>query len=368
MNQIKIPQGMRDLIFDETEKKRILQKKIETIFEKSGYREVCTPAVEFFTTYANAFNDVKSEEMYRFFDQEGRMLVLREDMTVPIARVCASKFANAQPPFRIRYTSDVFKVRHAFAGRRNEVTDCGIELIGMDESADLEVLVTALDVMETFGVNDYVLEIGNPRFFRKAAEETGLNKEQISILADLIDRKSLVELQAFLDGLNLTAQQKEFFNQLPLLGGGREVLEEASELSFSSELKEEVQKLSKLYGDLKDLGYDRHVSFDFGKAPHLDYYTGIIFEGYVDRVGTSVLSGGRYDNLLGKFGRDLPAIGFSVKLDYLLDILPDEKHSVIRIYYPKGMEKQAILKAKELRENKTVELIESDGDAMEVKE
>lgn len=368
MNQIKIPQGMRDLIFDETEKKRKLQAEIESLFEKAGYREVCTPAVEFFTTYANAFNDVKSEEMYRFFDQEGRMLVLREDMTVPIARVCASKFANAEPPFRIRYTSDVFKVRHAFAGRRNEVTDCGIELIGMDESADLEVLSTALDVMKTFGTDGYVLEIGNPRFFRKAAEEVGLSREQTSALADLIDRKSLVELQEFLDGLKITDEQKEFFRQLPLLGGGKEVLEEALALSFSAELKDEVEKLNCLYEDLRDLGYEKHVSFDFGKAPHLDYYTGIIFEGYVDGVGTSVLSGGRYDNLLGRFGRDLPAIGFSVKLDYLLDILPEEKHSVMKLYYPRGMEKQAIIKARELRKDHVVELIESDGNTMEVKE
>lgn len=368
MNQIKIPQGMRDLIFDESEKKRDLQKKIETVFEQAGYREVCTPAIEFFTTYANAFNDVRSEEMYRFFDQEGRMLVLREDMTVPIARVTASKFANVNPPFRIRYTSDVFKVRHAFAGRRNEVTDCGIELIGMDESADLEVLVTALDVMSSFETDGYVLEIGNPRFFRHAAEEVGLSKEETSVLADLIDRKSLVELQEFLDGLSITPQQKEFFNQLPLLGGGKEVLDEAESLSFSGSLKEEVQKLRRLYEDLNDLGYDSHIAFDFGKAPHLDYYTGIIFEGYVNGVGTSVLSGGRYDSLLKKFGRDLPAIGFSVKLDYLLDILPAVKHHVLKLYYPKGMEKQAIIRAKELRRNADVELIASDGDVMEVKE
>lgn len=368
MNQIKVPQGMRDLIFDETEKKRSLQNKIETVFEKAGYREVSTPAIEYFTTYANAFNDVRSEEMYRFFDQEGRMLVLREDMTVPIARLCASKFANANPPFRIRYTSDVFKVRHAFAGRRNEVTDCGIELIGMNESADLEVLTTALDVMKSFGTDGYVLEIGNPRFFRKAAEATGLTKEQTAVLADLIDRKSLVELQEFLTGLEIAPAEKEFFSQLPLLGGGKDVLDEAESLSFNEDLRKEVRKLEKLYEDLKDLGYDRHISFDFGKAPHLDYYTGIIFEGYVDGVGTSVLSGGRYDNLLGKFGRDLPAIGFSVKLDYLLDILPEKKHRILKLYYPKGMEKQAILKAKELRKNADVELIASDRDSMEVEE
>ena len=147
MNQIRIPQGMRDLISEECEKKEALKHRIENVFRSYGYRQLKTPAIEYLETYTNAYGDVKDEEMYKFFDQEGKTLALRTDMTVPIARMCASKFANAKPPFRFRYSSDVFKVRHTFAGQRSEVTDCGIELIGCDSKADLEVLCTALDTM-----------------------------------------------------------------------------------------------------------------------------------------------------------------------------------------------------------------------------
>ena len=367
MNQIRIPQGMRDLISEECEKKEALKNRIEDVFASYGYRPLKTPAIEYLETFTNAYVDVKDEEMYKFFDQEGKTLALRTDMTVPIARMCASKFVNAKPPFRFRYCSDVFKVRHTFAGQRSEVTDCGIELIGCDSRSDLEVVAAALDTMKAIGVNDYELEIGNSEFFRSACAAVKLNDEQVKALASYIDRKSLVELQEYLQTLNLDEGAVSFFEELPMLGGKEEVLQKAEEVSFNDALKVEVKTLRNLYQDLKALGYEDHISFDFGKVPHLDYYTGIIFEGYVGNVGSSVLSGGRYDSLLKKFGRDLPACGFSVKLDALLDVLPMEKKTIIRVFYPKGKEVEALKKAKQLQKNGAVELVEAEVQEVEVK-
>jgi ATP phosphoribosyltransferase regulatory subunit len=143
-----------------------------------------------------------------------------------------------------------------------------------------------------------------------------------------------------------------------MLGGGQEALLQAEQISFTSSLKEEVKTLKDLYTDLQSLGYGSQIRFDFGKVPHLDYYTGIIFEGYVGNVGTSVLSGGRYDSLLKKFGRDLPACGFSVKLDSLIDILPEEKTDITKLYYERGKEAEALKQAKQLRQKGAVELVE----------
>lgn len=358
MNQIRIPQGMRDLISEECEKKEALKTRVEKVFSSYGYRLLKTPAIEYLDTYSNGFADIKDEEMYEFFDQEGKTLVLRTDMTVPIARMCASKFANAQPPFRFRYCSDVFKVRHTFAGQRSEVTDCGIEFIGCDRKADLEVLCMALDTLAAIGAQEYVLEIGNSDFFRTACDSLKLSTEESNTLAQLIDRKSMVELKEYLDTLSLNEESINFFKQLPMLGGREEVLDQAEAVSFNVSLKEEVQILRRLYEDLKVLGYGSQIRFDFGKVPHLDYYTGIIFEGYVGNVGTSVISGGRYDSLLKKFGRDLPACGFSVKLDSLIDILPDEPVEIQKLFYEPGDEKQALIQAREMRKQGPVELVE----------
>jgi len=367
MNQIRIPQGMRDLISEECEKKEALKKRIENVFSSYGYRPLKTPAIEYLETFTNAYVDVKDEEMYKFFDQEGKTLALRTDMTVPIARMCASKFANAKPPFRFRYCSNVFKVRHTFAGQRSEVTDCGIELIGCDSQSDLEILAAALDTMQVIGVKDYELEIGNSEFFRSACTAVQLKADQIKTLASYIDRKSLVELQEYLQTLNLAEGAVSFFEELPMLGGREEVLRKAEEIAFNDALKVEVKTLQDLFQNLKALGYEDHISFDFGKVPHLDYYTGIIFEGYVGNVGSSVLSGGRYDSLLKKFGRDLPACGFSVKLDALLDILPEERKSITQVLYPRGKEVEALIKAKQLQKNGAVELVEAAVKEVEVK-
>ncbi|MGM9940399.1 MAG: ATP phosphoribosyltransferase regulatory subunit [Bulleidia sp.] len=366
MQEIRIPQGMRDLTAEESRRKEALRKRIESVFDSFGYQKICTPTIEYADTYDIGFTSADTSEMYRFLDQDGKMVMMRVDMTVPIARLCASKYYNARPPFRFRYCSEVFKVRHTFAGKRSQVTDCGIELIGLDDHSDIEVLYTADRVMRETGDHQYRIEIGNSGFFRKAAEELNLDDDQKSVLADLIDRKSLVQLHEYLLEQELSDQARSFFEKLPLLGGGSQVLQEAMEISFCPSLKEEVEKLMKLDEGLRKLGVIDHFSYDFGKVPHLDYYTGIIFEGYVSGVGASVLSGGRYDTLLSRFGRDLPACGFSIKLDSLLDVLPKLDAHLIRICYPVGSEIEALQLSEKLREEGNTELVPWDKDTIEV--
>lgn len=361
MKQIQIPTGMRDTILDDAVRKDHLKKRIDTVYESYGYRKIETPLIEFYSTYQYAFSSIREGEMYKFIDEDGSILALRTDMTLPIARVCAAKYANINPPYRFRYASNVYKVRQHFAGKRNEVTDCGIELIGADSTADLEVLACALDVMKVIEADDYTFEIGNSNFFKKACESAQLMESDAKTLADLVDRKSMVELREYLDGTGLNKTIKDFFMSLPLLSG-KNALVEAKKVSFNDSLQEVILGMEELEKELQLLGYNGHVQFDFGKVPHLDYYTGIIFEGYVSGVGTSVLSGGRYDNLLAKFGRDLPACGFGVKLDYLLDILHEPIEKPLRVYYPKEKRVEALRKAAELRTTgRSVELIYQDG-------
>lgn len=367
MRQIRLPLGMRDLVFEETRKKRQLQSRIESIFQSYGYEEVIAPTIEFLETYQKAFSSLKEQEMYKFFDAKSNTLALRMDMTVPIARICASKYKDKEGPFRFRYCANVFKVRESFAGKRSEVTDCGVELIGLDDKSDLEVLCCALDTMQSFQACSYTLEIGNSSFFKKACALLELPEDQIETLARLVDQKSMVDLKTYLASLQLSKEQEAFFLELPLLNG-KDVLENAMQASFDEELKEIVRKLQKLQENLKTLGYEDTITFDLGKVPHLDYYTGILFEGYVEGVGTSVLSGGRYDHLLNTFGKDMPAVGFSVKLDYLLDVIDSVSKKVLYLYYPMPKQLEAFQKAKELRKEKEVKLIPYEGTEIKIQE
>ena len=359
MKQIQLPSGMHDTILEDCMKKQQLRKRVEDVYTSYGYLPIDTPLIEFYSTYAQVFPSLKEEELYKFVDQDGMLLALRTDMTLPIARVCATKFANSEPPFRFQYCSTVYKVRQSFAGKRNEVTDCGIELIGMDEQSDPEVLTCAMDVMDAIGAPSCTLEIGNVEFIKTACLEAGLTDDQRHRIADLIDRKSLVELRSYLKALDLGADAKEFFLRLPLLSG-EGALEEAEQVCFSPALENVIRKMEQLSGILDALGYAGKYQFDLGKAPRLDYYTGIIFEGFAEGVGTGVLSGGRYDALFDKLGRPMPACGFGVKLDYLLDVVGVQKTPVTTVCYPADKMPEAILLAKNLREKGPVRLVKCE--------
>ena len=326
MQQIQLPQGMKDTILTECEKKKYLQNTLEEIFDSFGYEEIITPTIEYYETYENAFKSIQSTDMYKFFDENGRILTLRMDMTVPIARVCASKFKDSKPPFRFRYTSNVFKVRQKFAGKRSEVTDCGIELIGLDSKSDVQVLACALEVMKNF--KNYTLEIGNVQFFQAACKVVRLSQEKIV----------------------------DFFMHLPFLCGDVKILDKAYAYCFDDSLKQVLDSMKECIQSLDVLGYLENVTIDLGKVAHLDYYTGIIFEGYVSGVGTSVLS------------RDLPACGFSVKLDPLIDQVDVKLRKKYKLYYPEDKQIEAMKQAMQLRKEGSVVLEPSLNDSIYVEE
>ena len=245
------------------------------------------------------------------------------------------------------------------------------KLLGLqDKESDLEILMCALEVMETMKQSSYTLEIGNVNFFHSACDELQLDKEEVEILADLIDRKSMIELKDYLSKLKLDEDKQQFFLQLPWLCGDIKVLDDALTYCFNDQLKDIVYQLKQLMSDLTALGYGKHITFDLGKVPHLNYYSGLLFEGFVEGIGTSVLSGGRYDHLLEKFGKPMPAIGFSVKLDYLLEVyeLTCETKKTIQILYPLSKQLEALQKAKTLRKDYRVELLPQEREDIEVKE
>lgn len=368
-----IPEGMRDLILGECLTKKKLQKDIEEVLDKWGYTEIITPTIEYYQTINSGFQNLKEEEVYKFFDAKGRILVLRPDMTVPIARVVATKFKEIDRPIRFRYCADVFRLHKSFGGRKNEYTDCGIELIGLNsEESDLEILTTALETLEVLGDTKFKLEIGNIDFFNSAIKDLNLDDEKKERLAFLIDKKSLKALEDYLENLSISAEYKKFLNELPLLFGGIEVIEKAKKYAFNDELKNSLSYLEGIYLNLKELGYDDIITFDLAMVPRLNYYTGIIFRGFVDGVGATVLSGGRYDKLISTFGSDYPAVGFSINLDTLLSVLEIETNSDnVRsiIYYGKDKKIEALKKAKKLREEgNIVELIpDKETSKLEIK-
>lgn len=363
-----LPEGTRDLILNECIVKRYIEREIDDIFYKWGYKEIITPTVEFYETFNYNSQTLKEEDMYKFFDNRGRILVLRPDMTIPIARVVETKFKDESLPIKLRYNANVFRVHESLGGKRNEYTDCGVELIGLeDKKSDLEVLVLALEALNKLGLNDFKLEIGNIGFFEGIFKSFDISEENKKIIAQYIEDKNLKSLEDYLESLDIKEEYKEFFNKLPWLFGDRSILEEAKRFSFNDELKENLDYIESLYSQLDILGYGDKVTFDLGMVPRLNYYTGIIFRGYGEGVGNTVLRGGRYDNLIKIGDKYLPAIGFSLDINSVIEnVKINEKvkntENTCKVYYSSKDRIEAIKKSEYIRaQGKIVELIPDDS-------
>ncbi|NRY62322.1 ATP phosphoribosyltransferase regulatory subunit [Clostridium beijerinckii] len=368
-----LPEGTRDLVLDECAVKRILEKDIDKLFEKWGYKEVITPTLEFYETFNYNSQTLREEDMYKFFDNRGRILILRPDMTIPIARVVETKLKDVELPIKLRYTSNVFRVHASLGGKRNEYTDCGVEFIGLeDEKSDLEILVLALEALKKLGLNDFKLEIGNIGFFNGAFKNLEIKQEYKEAIAQFIEDKNMKSLEDYLEDLDIKEEYKAFFNKLPWMFGDKQILEEAKKLAFNEEIRKNLDYLEELYYELDLLGYGKNVTFDLGMVPRLNYYTGIIFRGYGEGVGNTLLRGGRYDNLIELSKKCVPAVGFSIDIDAVIPTvkfnkIASEKENIYKIYYNKNARIEAIKKSEEFRNQGYIVDLLPNEDVKEIK-
>lgn len=354
MYRNSIPDGTRDLTNEESIKKSKVIESINSIFNKWGYKEVMTSTIEYYEGFRYEYSGIKEENVYKFFDSKGRILSLRPDMTIPIVRLVSTRFKDANSNIRLRYSSNIYRVFEEFTGKRNEYTDCGIELISRDkEFSDLEVLILAIEALKEAGSNNFKIEVGEINFLKGAIEDLNIEDKEKNILSDLIEKKEIEGLNKFLEKLDINEEIKEFFRSLPLIfGDGIEALNKYKKMAFNNKMMESIEYLEVLINDLKILGYDKYLTFDLGLTPRLSFYTGIIFRGFIEGSGSIVLSGGRYDNLIKNAKKDFGAIGFSINADEVSSILNNilEKKDKYIIEFNEKDKIEALKKGFELRE------------------
>lgn len=354
--ELRTPLGCRDLLAKDVRRRKALCQRILGVFDSFGFEQVQSPAVEYYQTYNRAFSNLQDRMMLKMTDENMDLLALRLDMTVPIARLAATNLQNASLPLRLSYASDVWKARKAYSGKGAQRTDCGVELIGSND--DREILVCALEALEACALPGWTLELSDARLVDVPARMVFEKEEDRARLIELIDEKSMVELASFLDGHHLTPQQRRYFISLPLLDGSFEVLEEAMGLAFDPTTRQVLEELQHTIGFLEELGYGKKIRLDLGKLPHLNYYTGLIFEAFVPGAASAVLSGGRYDELMASFGRNLPAVGFAFKIDALASVLEDDQvRPILVIRYSPNQILEAFALAREERRKQPVRLM-----------
>lgn len=321
------PSGLADVLCDECELKYFIEAAARGVFKEHGYRMVETPMFEYFDVY-NVSTPTQAENMFKFFDTNGRMLALRPDVTTSVARMAATKCQSSSLPIKISYLGSAFRNEENFSQtRQREFTQAGIELIGdASVSADAEVIEVAIDTLLKSGLNNFQIDLGQVEFFKGLVEQAGISEDESDEIRTHINDKDFIAVQTVLGSLNIDEYTKNIFLNLPTMFGGIEIIDEMlKDEQLNSRSKDALKNLKDVYSLLAVRGLDKYISFDLGMVQNIDYYTGIILRGFTYGVAFPVCSGGRYDNLIAKFGRDLPATGVAIGIERLMSALSDEK-------------------------------------------
>ena len=364
------PEGVRDIYSVEYRKKQGIEEKLQKVFHLFGYHDVQTPMFEYFDVFGKEIGTTPTKELYKFFDREGNTLVLRPDITPSIARVATTLYETQGLPIRLCYKGNTFINHSSYQGRLHENTQAGAELIGIDSvEADCEMVVMAIESLKEVGLKEFQIHIGSVAFFESLIKEAGLSKEDEERLRELISNRNYFGVEELLDESQAKVTTKVAFQMLQDLLGGEEVLKNAKKISLNTTAIESIQRLEELYQLLVSYGVEKYVTFDLSMSGTYGYYTGIIFRGYTYGTGDAIVKGGRYDQLLEKFGNSSPSIGCVIVVDELMNAFARQKIEIPYQYkntfilYDKNRQNEAIKLAKEFRNNgKPTELVQKRAD------
>jgi len=315
-----IPRGSRDLAGAKCGLRRELEAGLMALYASRGYEEISTPTLEYYELFTACDNAIALDSAYKLIDGDGGILVLRPDLTVPASRLVATRLRDARPPLRLCYSAPVFR-RQSRGGVRTELAQSGVELVGAGGiRADAEIILMAADALERAGVKDYKIELGHAGIFKSLAASMNLDEDTYETMRQHIEKKNYAALSALLAGLDgQRAAAAAVMARLPRLFGGREVLAQAGGLIADPAALSVLDYLDRLMSVIESAGLDGQFMVDLGLVQHIDYYTGVVFRGYIGGAGAPVLSGGRYDNLYGRLTSPMPAAGFAVMLDEVAD-------------------------------------------------
>ncbi|HZJ78036.1 MAG TPA: ATP phosphoribosyltransferase regulatory subunit [Clostridia bacterium] len=368
------PEGTRDLLFEECDAKRMVESALSKLFKSRGYKKVITPTVEFFDVFNRDSAGMPPETLYSLTDNSGRLLVLRPDNTLPIARIATTRLRDADYPLRLYYNQSVFRRCPSYTGHSDETTQGGIELIGASGlRADMEILLTAVEALNFCGAPDYRIEIGHAGFFKALSAELETSEEIRCQIGELIETKSFAALNDLLEEVGDNETTRAIKN-LPRLFGGAEVLDEATKLCNSAQAKQALDYLKEIFSRIESLGLGNKINIDMGLVHRSNYYTGMVFRGYIEGSGVTILSGGRYDRLIGEFGKELPATGFGIETDELAKALllngavEAQKPADALVFGENGCEALAVVHAGKLNEKGLICEISTHDNLQQAKE
>ena len=337
-----IPGGTRDLIFEEAIAPRVISNSLIDLYMSTGFKPVETPVTEFYNVFDHGKRDISEDSIFKFNDMtgngSGKLVALRPDNTSPMLRVATSKLRDEQLPLLLCYCQPIFRNHIAFHAKRDEILQSGVEIIGGDRTeGDLRVVFTALESLRTCttdnGLN-FKLEIGHASLFDALLSECELTVGEKENLRAYISAKNS---GGYAFELNMTNEYaSELARGLPRLCGGIETITKARTLASNQKANEILDYLESIYNTFCEAGYGDYLMFDLGMVQKINYYTGLVFRGYISGIGEAVLSGGRYDDLARDFGSDESACGFGVNVTAAAELVVKPLPTITPLSFANG--------------------------------
>lgn len=317
--RLQIPSGMQDTLPGECARKRRLEGELRRLFTLSGYQEIETPILEYYDALSDPTYGYRPEHVWKTFDSRGQVLAIRPDSTIPAVRLASGRLLDQPLPLRLCYVQAAAHYHTDTLSMLCVEDQAGIELMGEGGAeADAEIIALAIEALRQSGLRNFQLELGQAAFFNGFMQEAGLTEEQCGVMRRLTEEKNSLEMQMYLSKLALRQGVADKLMRLPSLYGDEDVLTEAEGLTRHPLCLEAVGNLRQVMDILRAYGMEQYISIDLGMVHQAGYYSGMIFRGLTANLGQPLLSGGRYDGLPARYGREMPATGFAVSLKLLL--------------------------------------------------
>jgi len=356
---LQTPKGTKDYLPPEAERHRYVEQRLREVFKLWGYQEIRSPAIELVEVLSTGVGSELIDSMFKFQDFDGKIVALRAEMTAPAARIVTTKMLEAPRPIRLFYICNVFRYSQSYLEREREFWQAGVELIGCNTpGADGEVLALLASSLKKLGLEEVRIDVGHAGLLKDLLRATGLDKEKKFVLQNLLGYRDEDQLERFMDQNNFSSQLREAFLRLSRCRR----LEELSSVSLEPlkyrRIKDYLRALLEVKDSLVEYGVENLVFFDFSLVRKIEYYTGIVFEASVPNLGLPLGGGGRYDNLIEKFGKvKIPATGFAVEIEKCLRAL------IAQGFQPLDKRKVKFLVASRFRDSaiKAVEAIRGAG-------
>lgn len=369
------PEGVRDIYNSEFKMKEAVEERMKHQIRQYGFSQLTTPTFEYFDIFNQERGTVPSREMYKFIDRDGETLVLRPDMTPQIARCVAKYYRNEVLPIRLFYHGTTYINHSGYQGKLKESTQIGAELMNAgDASADAEMVALMIDCLKASGLHKFQVEVGQADFFRALAEEANFTTEETEQLRELIEMKNMFAVEQLMNEKEIPEQLKDIFLKLPTHFGSIDIIRHMKQLTSNERALQALSRLEQVYNILCIYHKEEYVSFDLGMLSQYNYYTGVIFRAYTHGTGEAIAGGGRYDTLVGQFGKQAPAIGIAVYSDQLLQALTRQglldspsADATLILYEKNGFEKAVMLAEQFRSEGLSITLLEQK-DGVEISE